>query len=79
MEKVSEIRQCYFEANLDNPVGLELFSSNILRYDLRKQKELTEHFLAKWPNDGFVAKHKVQMLLSYSPSFNAPVGQTLTH
>lgn len=58
MEKVSEIRQCYFEANLDNPVGLELFSSNILRYDLRKQKELTEHFLAKWPNDGFVAKHK---------------------
>ncbi len=25
------------------------------------------------------AKHKVQMLLSYSPSFNAPVGQTSSH
>lgn len=58
IKAIVPIRRRYFEANLDNPVGHELFASNILSYDLRKQKELTDSFYAQWPNSGFVAKHK---------------------
>lgn len=58
IKAVDPIRLRYFEANLDNPVGLELFATNIYSYDLRKQKELTDCFHAQWPNSGFVAKHK---------------------
>ena len=58
IKAVDPIRLRYFEANLDNPVGLELFATNIYIYDLRKQKELTDCFHAQWPNSGFVAKHK---------------------
>lgn len=58
IKAINPIRLRYFEANLDNPVGLELFAASIFSYDLRKQKELTDHFHTQWPNSGFVAKHK---------------------
>ena len=57
-ESINPIIQRYFEGNLNNPVGLELFSTIRLKYDIRKQKELVDHFHALWPNDGFVAKDK---------------------
>ena len=58
LQKTKEIQKRYFEANLDNPVGLDLFPVVRLQYDIRKQKELVDHFHALWPNDGFVAKDK---------------------
>ena len=39
-------------------MGLDLFPVVRLQYDIRKQKELVDHFHALWPNDGFVAKDK---------------------
>jgi len=57
-EKIIEIKMRYFEANIDNLVGLDLFPTIRLKYDIRKQKELVDHFHALWPNDGFVAKDK---------------------
>lgn len=57
-EAINPITQRYFEENLNNPVGLELFSAIRLKYDIRRQKELVDHFHALWPNDGFVAKDK---------------------
>lgn len=55
---LSSINMRHFEANLDNPVGLRLFATTILKYDIRKQHELTEHMHALWPEDNFVTKHK---------------------
>ena len=58
LQKTKEIQKRYFEANLDNPVGLDLFPVVRLQYDIRKQKELVDHFHTLWSNDGFVAKDK---------------------
>ena len=55
---MSSINRRYFEANLDNPVGLKLFPTTIKEYDIKKQQELTEHFHALWPEDKFITKHK---------------------
>ena len=57
-EAISKIKQKYFENNLNNVIGLELFYSHINTYDIKKQKELTDHFYDMWPNDYFVNKHK---------------------
>jgi len=57
-EIINQIKQRYFEANLDNVIGLEFFYSFINTYDLKKQKQLTDHFYTQWPNDYFAKKHK---------------------
>lgn len=57
-EAINQIKRRYFEANLDNIIGLEFFYSFINTYDPKKQKQLTDHFHALYPDDYFVNKHK---------------------
>ena len=65
LKKIKELRSVmnsinkrYFETNIDNPVGVELFVTAIKEYNIKKQKELIDRAHALWPENDLISIYK---------------------